>query len=194
MRYVRTTDATVEPVTIAEAMQHLLVENTEDQAYIGGLIKKARLSVERRFSRQLVTATWKAYADDFPPCIELRITPVIAVSAITYTDTGGTTQTLAASSYQVDAACPNQPGRILPAYGCSWPSIRGDTLNAVCVTFTAGYGATAAAVPEDVKHWILATVGHWYRFREPVITGTIATEIPGYLDNLLVALDWGNYS
>jgi uncharacterized phiE125 gp8 family phage protein len=193
MRFVRTTDATVEPVTLQEILDHTLVENEADYPYLVGLAKKARLTVERRYSRQLVTATWKGYAENFPAEIELRVLPVIAVSSITYVDPDGATQTLSASNYQTSVVGKDWPGRIMPAYGYTWPSVRGDTYDAVCVTFTAGYGQTAASVPEDVRHWILATVAHWYQFREPVITGTIVSSLPHHIDGLLAGLDWGNY-
>lgn len=192
-RYERITDATTEPVSLSEACAHLRVESSEDHGYIASLIRAARVSLERRYSRQLVTATWKAYLDSFPAEIWLERLPVLAVSSITYVDTGGTTQTLDTAAYQVDANDPDRPARIAPAYGYTWPSTRGETYSQVTVTFTAGYGA-AADVPQDVKLWILATVAMWYRFREPVISGTIATKLPEHLDGLLLALDWGQYS
>lgn len=193
MRLVRTTDATVEPLTLQEILDHVLVENEADYGYLLGLAKKARLLVEKRYSRQLVNATWKAYAEDFPDEIELRVLPVSAVSSITYVDANGTTQTLSASNYQTSLVYKDRPARIMPAYGYTWPSVRGDTYDAVCVTFTAGYGATASTVPEDVRHWLLCTVAHWYNHREPTITGTIISPVPHHVGALLTGLDWGAY-
>lgn len=193
IRYARTTDATVEPVTLPEVLDHCLVENTADYAYLMGLVKKARLSVERRYQRQLITATWVAYMENFPAEIELKVLPVSAVSSIIYVDMDGVTQTLASTEYQSSYVSKDAPARIMPAYGKTWPSVRGDTYDAVAVTFTAGYGAAASDVPEDVRHWILATVAHWYQHREPTVTGTIIAQVPHHIDGLLAGIDWGYY-
>ena len=44
----------------------------------------------------------------------------------------------------------------------------GDDANPVLVTYVAGYGAAASAVPQRAKQAILLLVGHWYRQREAV--------------------------
>jgi len=72
--------------------------------------------------------------------------PLQAVSAINYVDTSGATQLLASSGYQVDSS--REVARIVPAYAQTWPSTRAQ-LDAVTITFTAGYGpvtSVAAAV------------------------------------------------
>ena len=48
------------------------------------------------------------------------------------------------------------PGWIVPAYGYTWPDTL-QAINAVTVTYTAGY-ANAAAVPAVIKHWMLAHI------------------------------------
>lgn len=64
----------------------------------------------------------------------------------------------------------SEPGWIVPAYGYSWPSTR-DDVNAVIVTYVAGYGANAAAVPLPIKQWILLALGTMFDNREIEVTG-----------------------
>lgn len=173
MRYALTLVAppTAEPVTLAEAKAQLKVDASADDALITSLITAARQQAEETgafgFShgRALVTQTLALFLDGFPDAdgaIEVPRPPLASVTSITYVDTAGTTQTLASSDYTVDAK--SKPGRVAPAFGKSWPATR-DVINAVTVTFDAGYG-TAAAVPESIKREIKALLVHLYERRE----------------------------
>ena len=189
-RYIRTAAAVIKPVTVAECAASLNVSNTDDYAFISDLIDGAIDYYEKRTARQLCTATWRLYLDSFPLEVELERLPVASVSSITYVDTDGTTQTLAASGYQTDLTDSNRPARIIPAYGQVWPAVRGDTLNAVTIQFIAGW-TTAALVPASIKRALIAIVGHWFENREPVNIGNINTILPHYLDALIAIDDWG---
>lgn len=193
MRYEKTNAPTTYPVTTAEARTHCLVYGATDDTYLDSLIAVATRHVESLSSRQLLTATWAARMEDFPEEIELRILPVASIVSITYIDEDNVSQTLAASSYRSDIESPDCPGRISPAYGTTWPAVRGETYNAVTVSFTAGYGA-AAAVPETYKHAILLLVGHWFENREPVNIGNIVNTIPLAFHSLMAAEGWGTYA
>ena len=179
MQYKQTSAPSVEPVTLAEAKKHLNVTFSDDDDYISALIKVARQTAEDYTNRQLITATWKAYLDEFPihdtQVIELMHCPVAAITSITYTDTSGETQTWAAADYQLDIV--SEPARILPAYNKAYPTAR-EQMNAVEITFTCGYGSTGASVPDRIKQAILLMIGHWYENREDVIVGRIATALP----------------
>jgi uncharacterized phiE125 gp8 family phage protein len=111
----------------------------------------------------------------------LPLSPLISVDSIQYTDTGGVLQTMAVSDYKADAAS-DQP-RVVPAYGKAWPSTRQE-INAVQLTFTAGYGA-AAAVPQAIRQWMLLHIGAMYenRHAEIVERGAVI-ELP-FVDRLL---------
>jgi len=176
---------TSEPITTAEAKLHLRVSSdyTDDDAYIDSLIAAARHYVETATNRQLVNATWDQRMDAFPPEIVLRRAKGQSITSIAYIDENGASQTLSASVYQSDLN--SVPGRIKPAYGESWPDTRVGDYSAVTVTFVAGYGATAASVPNTIKQAILLLVGQWYENREPVVTGTIATRIPLTVENII---------
>ena len=58
---------------------------------------------------------------------------------------------MSSTAYIVDTA--SEPGRIAEGYQSSWPSTR-PVIDAVTVTFVAGYG-TAATVPKRIKQAIM---------------------------------------
>lgn len=188
---------------------------TDDDTLISALIVAARQVAETITRRALITQTWRLVLDQFPapginvananwygpqwgnspgPLTSLRPDgktgfeiylahdPVQTVDSITYTDADGATQTLAANQYKVDIV--SEPARIVPAYGTTWPATRNE-INAVSVSYTAGYGA-AATVPEGIKSWIKMRVGAMYENREEVVTGRgiVAVDMP-FIDGLL---------
>ncbi len=179
----QTTPPTVEPVTLQEACDWCKVSLGDDAAVMTGLVKAARHHVEMIIGRQLITATWTLKLDGFPCRIVCPRPPLASVTSITYTDEANATQTLSASLYQVDTY--REPGIIVPEYGRTWPTTRADTVNTVTVVYQAGYGATGASVPDDIKTAILLLCAHWYEHREEVITGTIQTTMDKASDALL---------
>lgn len=164
-----------EPVTLAEAKLHCKAEESADDALITALIVSARQQAEHRTGRALVTQKWELTRDSFPvDSLELPNPKLVSVESVTYLDADGVRQTLANTEYQV--VTDELIGRVLPAYGKSWPSCRVQP-GSVAVNFTCGYGA-AAAVPPSIKTWMLLAVGTWYGQREGIITGTIVAELP----------------
>ncbi len=187
----RTTAPTVEPVTLVQAKAQCRVDGTADDTFIGELIEDARDMVEDYLGQALLSQTWKLYLDWFPDweiCVPRP--PLISVSSIAYVDSDGVSQTLSALLYQVDAK--SRPGRIWPAYGETWPVAR-EQLNAVTITYVAGYGTTAATVPQKIRRAVLLTVGDWYENREQIITGTIVAELPTGAERLLSLAGHGSY-
>jgi len=181
MALIRTIDATVEPVSTAEAKAHLRVTSATDDALIGTLITAARQSAENRLRRSLLPQTWELTLDEFPDAIKLVYPPLIGVTTLKYLEpVAGVSTTLNALSYTVDDK--SEPGWIVPSYGHTWPDIY-DAINAVEVTYTAGY-ATAADVPQAIKSWILLHVGNLYENREATVPGISMTELP-FADALL---------
>lgn len=162
LKLVEATAPTVEPVTVADAKSHCRIDLAEDDALLSSMITTARVYVERKTNRQLLEATYQLYTDAFPAAFELPRSPASSVTSITYVDTGGSTQTLAATEYTLDAY--REPAVIMPAYLKSWPSTQ-DVPNAVCVTFKAGYGSTATTVPVALRQAVLMHVAHQYENR-----------------------------
>jgi uncharacterized phiE125 gp8 family phage protein len=186
LRLTRTSDPANDPVSLADAKNHLRVDISDDDTLISALITAAREHVEEATRRALITQTWRLSLDQFPADdeIELPRPPLQSVSSIIYTDKDDTTSTLATSVYEVDTD--GQPGRVKLAYGEDWPS---DTLaetNPVKITFVAGYGDNASDVPQRWQQAILLLVGHWYENREAIVTGGgIPKELPLAVQSLI---------
>ncbi len=172
-----TTAPTVEPLEVGELRAHLREDDVGQDAVIGRMIKAARLHTEVFAGRTFINTTYLLTLDRFPvpALIEPPRPPLSSVTSITYTDTDGATQTLAADQYQRDTE--SEPGRIVQAFGVTWPATRLE-LNTVAVTYVAGYGATPTDVPQNFRQAILILAAHLYEHREVTVTGTIIATIP----------------
>lgn len=162
------TAPTLEPLTDSEAANQVRVP-TEGGYYneeLRRLIKAARLEVERRLNRQLLNATYDFKFDRFPCGYDSRIyipkAPLSSVTSITYTDADGDSQTLATSVYKVIAS--REPGEIALKSSQAWPTVY-DEPDVVTVRFVAGYGATAASVPEGIRQAMLLMITDWFENR-----------------------------
>ena len=144
-----TTPPAAEPLHLDEVKAHSRIQHASEDTLVSRFLRAARMDLEEILGRALVTQTLTLALDAFPfscgayaawaeseSAILLPRSPAIAVSAVTYLDPDGVTQTLAASNYLLDTFM--EPNRILPAYGVSWPSTR-TQVNAVQITYTAGY-------------------------------------------------------
>jgi uncharacterized phiE125 gp8 family phage protein len=152
-----------EPITLAEAKQHLrLAEGvTQDNEYIESLIAAARQFVEFYTDRQLLTATYDLTLDGFPPANEaifIPRAPLQSVTSVTYLEAAaGTSTVMTAGDYRVQIT---EPGRISLDYDVDWPDVYGVS-GQVVVRFVAGYGA-AAAVPLGLRHAVKMMLKHYY--------------------------------
>ena len=148
-----------------------------DAALISALIKTAREYCQDYQNRQYITATWELWLDDFPggDYIKVPLPPLQSVTSITYYDTENTAVTMDTADYFVDDK--SEPGRMVLAYGKSWPSVTLRPANGVCVEFVAGYGATSTYVPEMARAAMLLIIGHLYKNREQTVERALS-EIP----------------
>lgn len=187
------TPPSIEPVsrTIFKIARREDQDEHEQDALADALIAAARQLVEEETTRQLITATWRLGLPHWPTCyggrIELRRPPVQSITSVTYLDTDGVQQTLDSSLYLLDAASPNRPGWLYPAYNQTWPDARLQP-NSIQVTFTCGYGATAASVPHTARQAIQLLAGHWWENREAV--GKVGDEVALAYHALTAALMW----
>lgn len=185
MPLVLITPPAEEPVSLAEARLHCRVDGTAEDTLLSLFITSARRAAEHLCGRAFVTQTWELRLDAFPAAeIELAKPTVLAITSLKYTDAAGVEQTIDPSNYALDPYDAVSPGWLLPAVGYSWPATQ-DIANAVRVRFTAGYGA-AAAVPANIKSWMLLQIAAAFRNREAFQSGISAAELPNrYVDALL---------
>jgi hypothetical protein len=214
----RTIDASSEPISLAQAKEHLRVDDTSSDTHINSLIKVARTVAETWTRRQFISATYALRLDYFPGqawstnrmsaplsqvegsngnpfgwciyrnLIRLPAPPLISVSSIAYIDTTGTTQTLSSSNYIVDPY--SEPARISPAYGMTWPATQA-RINAVTITYLAGW-ANATACPENVAHLIRVMVADYFENRVAVGQKEMSDYTPA-VRSLADSLSWGFY-
>lgn len=200
MRYMsltRLTQPPAEPVTLEEAKAHARVDTSTEDAVIQGLIVSAREWIENYLDRTLIRTQWRMRLDAFPDAIALprppftREQPLQGV-AISYTDASGAVVTLSPSLYRVLGD--RTPALVMPLYNGSWPSARYDS-DSISVSWWAGYGADAAAVPRGIKHAALMLVGYWFenRVASLVGSGVSAAQIPFSVESMLAAHRWGPY-
>ena len=177
-----------EPIDATLLAQHLRLDDVAGQEEIvAGIIAAVRERAEAVTWRALLRQTLKLTLDTFPGArdpITIPRPPLAAVSGITYLDAAGATQTLDPSLYRVDAG--SEPARIVPAPGLLWPETQQGAVNAVAVTYIAGYAAVAA-VPACIKQWCLLNAAALFEHRESLVVGQRAqmVELTTLADGLL---------
>lgn len=186
------TGPTIEPATLAEAKLALRIddlldatENAAQEARLTFLLKAARQACEAFAGKTWNDTTWEYVLDDFPSwhtysvhhhhhgaIVLPRATPLIEVVSITYRDSGGTITPWAATHYVEDAD--SEPGRVLPAYGETWPSFTPYPTGAVRVRYRAGLELTSPVTPDEHaevrKLATLMLMAHWWQNPEPAQT------------------------
>ena len=179
------TDATVEPVSAAEMKAHLRVTATTEDAYIATLITAARMEVENRIRRALITQTWEMHLTDWPwqTYIRLPKAPLQSVTSIKFTDRDGdSNNTVATTVYGVDIKA--TPGRIFLKPNQTWPS---DVLyegTPIVITFVAGYGDASTNVPMAIIHAVKLIAADLYENRETIVIGK-SIAVTKAVENLL---------
>lgn len=186
------TAPTGEPITLTQVKQQCrLVDSSDEDGFLSLIVIPAvRDRAELATQRQLLQATYELKFNDWPyqyGYIDIPKPPLIYAIAsdlsITYVDTAGTVQTWAATNYIVDA--PAGPrctrGRISLAYGAAWPTVQ-DRMNAITVTFKAGYGTAGTSVPPLLVSAMLLDAGTLNENRESLLVdrGSVTlVEVPG---------------
>lgn len=178
----------VEPVTLADALSFLRVDNAAESQLVSGLVATAREVVELYTGRALISQQWlltmPTFEDGYDPiangelivnrragfdwigrapripnAIALEVSPLITVDSVKYYDVAETITTLAASNYRTLAYM--TPGAVALKSTASWPAVF-DRPDAVQITFTAGHGTTAATVPNNLRTAVLILAKHYY--------------------------------
>ena len=167
MAWKVTTAPATEVWTLSEVKNYLKVDTSVDDTLITTLLQSAREVAERYLNQALITQTITEKLDRLSnPTIYLSVSPVMSVSSFQYADSQNTTQTYNASNYIVDTF--DKPARLSLAYGKTWPTLYGN-INDVTITYTAGYGSTAASVPMQIRQAILMMIADSYDNREDYV-------------------------
>ena len=163
------TGPTEEPVSLIEAKQHCRIDSTDDDGLIAGYIIAARMMAEGDTRRAFIAQTWDYTINYGWPLsngsqrIELPLGKLQSITSVSYVDTNGATQVLAADQYTVITG--ETGGLIVPAYNVSWPDTRWQMGN-VNVRMVVGW--LAQEFPQDLRQAMLMIISHWYENRESV--------------------------
>lgn len=190
------TDVAVEPITLAEARDHLRVDTygvgsppetvSDDDAWIDAMLPAARGYCEEYLGRALAPRTMEYVGSAFPtvcvsdgPAFVLPFGPVQSITSITYTDSDGDPQTVADADYELDAI--SVPSRAILTYGASWPTAR-SSAGSVRVRYVTGYSTPGESpqvhvLPGMARAAILIFLAHLYENREAVAASSLA-EVP----------------
>lgn len=158
----RLTTPAVLPVSLTRARQHLRVDDTLDDALIADMLAAASRRLEQEAGIACITSQWRLWADCLPAdgVLRLPLAPVAGIDEVAVRARDGW-KTVPGSDWQADLV--SRPPRLRMVN--DWPAPDGG-LNAVRVTFTAGFGADEAAVPEELRMAVLILAAHYYEFRE----------------------------
>lgn len=161
MTLVRTTDPSVEPITLAEAKANLRIDHDSEDALIEGLIRAAREEVEASTGLALIDQDWRRVLDRVPSSgrVLLHRHPVKSIISVTLYGSDGEASLLDPGDYRLDAV--SRPARLhilkRPANHVA--------MNGIEVDFSAGFGESGADVPDLIKRAIHLLVAHWFEFR-----------------------------
>ena len=181
------TPPAVEPVSLADIVSHLRIDSSDEDSLLLSMIEAARDYCESYQNRAYITQTWELALVSFPSGNEIILPrPPLQSSptapTVKYYDTADVEATMAAADYMVDTYA--EPGRIVLKYEKTWPSTTLRPANGVIIKYVAGYGATAATVPERIIQAIKLLVGHMYENRESTDIKELK-EIPFAVHSLL---------
>ena len=179
-----------EPASLEDVRRNLDLDDSYRDADLSMWLTEARKQVEHDARTALITQTHITDAKGWGDiCTLPAVWPVIAVSAITYEDTNGDTQTLATTVYGVDVN--QRPARIYLKREQTWPVLYGEHMD-VHVTYTCGYGATPADVPGAARSAIFMLIRH--RFDQPgVLVPAGMSETPEGYASAINQLRGGDY-
>lgn len=159
----RTTDATVEPISIDDMKAHLRIEPSDDaeNALITSYIKAARQKIEEHLGRALISQTWTRVSDRSPSRLSLEYPPLISITSIKSYDEDNDSTTNSSDNYFIVTS--TEPGQLLLKGGASWVTHRGQA--SFEIIYVAGYGAAASDVPEGIIQGLRLMVTKMYESR-----------------------------
>lgn len=173
------TPPAVEPISLTEAKLHLRVDHSAEDAYIGSLIVAARQFSENYQRRAYVQQVYEIAFDKLEKIIKLPRPPLIAVDEVKVYYKDGTDEDLTGFAYDNR----KEPGLVL-VEEIATKELRESS--GVVITFKAGYGTTAASVPQAIKQAMMMLIGLWYENREAIAIGNVAgVKIPYSVEALL---------
>ena len=183
----RSVDPTADIVTLTAVKEWLRIGSSVSEhdnvllALIRSATRKAEDFTQRAFIQQTWVITFDALLFDFfsipdiPRLIELPRPRLISLDEVRFFKEDGTETTFTLTDLIVDSN--SEPARIILKRGVTWPTGLRD-IDAVKITYKAGYGATAVTVPESIKDGVKQIIATRFENRENIIVGASIAEVP----------------
>ena len=177
----------INPVSLSEAKLDCRVDHDAEDSLIESLISAATAFADAPngvIGKALISQQWALsvkYSDRYAR-IDLPVTPAVEIDSISYFDPENIEQSLSPENFYLYGE--EDWAYIEPKLGTNWPATA-DRLDAITITYTAGFGEAATDVPETIRQLIRLMIVHWYTNRSAVVTGTIATQIPMAAQSLI---------
>ena len=182
---VRTSNPSVEPISLSLAKQHLRLPDSEDEdELIQIYITAARTYAEQFMNRAIIKQTWKLYLDELAEKIVLPMADLITVSSFKIIDEDGDEITVDSSDYLVNTASFKGCVVFKEDKLSEYEVYELQEVNGVEIQFDAGYGEAADDVPAHIRQGLLLLIGHLYENRENSTTVNL-TNIPFGVNALL---------
>lgn len=184
MPLLLTSPPTQEPISLTDAKSFLRVETSADDVLISALVTTSRLQIEAALDLALIHQTWSLLLDVWPqtPHITMPFAPVAHLVAVNTYDRDGDATPIPLASFELDNA--SSSPRLLRRNGFATTTPM-RALNAIEISFVAGYGATADSVPEPIRQALRLLVAHWYEHRDPGEVDVPAANVPASVSSLL---------
>jgi uncharacterized phiE125 gp8 family phage protein len=167
----------IEPVSLAEAKEHLRVDGPDEDSLVAALITAARLTVEHLAGLALMTQRWAVLLDIWPEsqAIELPVAPLASVDVVRVYDEADVASVIDQDLYFSDVA--SRPARLVRRNLQPWPA-PGRIANGIEIELTAGFGAEPSDVPETLRRAVLMLAGHWFENRAAVEANAALRQVP----------------
>lgn len=151
-----------EPLSLTDAKNYLRVQHDADDALITSMISAARMQVERRTRRALITQTWRIVLDRWPSSgsVASPVSPLREVVTARVRDETGEPQELDTDIFIPNTA--SSPGLI--AFDAGRVIHPGQDVAGIEIDIEAGYGA-ASDVPAPLVQAIRLLLARAYEYR-----------------------------
>lgn len=181
MTYALITPPLAEALALGEVKAHLRLDGADEDALLMPLIRVSREHLERVTGLCLMEQAWRLYLDSVPEdgVIQIARGPVQAIESVTLYDAGGEEVSLPLDGHVLDRS--TRPARLI----LGRTAVAGRAINGIEIDFSAGFGATAADVPDTLKRAMLMHVAQMFAFRGAIAVADQPADIPDGYDRLI---------
>jgi uncharacterized phiE125 gp8 family phage protein len=154
-----TTEPAIEPVTLDELKLFARIDGSDEDTLLEGFIKSARLLTENYLNKALIEQTITLKMDFWPDeSIELPRPPLISITAVETLSESDVATVYSSSNYYTVTT--SEPGLLVLKNSVVLPYNSVRYYGGYQIRYKAGYGATAASVPQairdSIKQWATA--------------------------------------